>query len=123
MLFSSMLIRVRSRLRETIFLEPMRVGDSHIELKIEIYENTDGIFTSLVLVKRVFLIEPAFSTGIEESECRGMYPIFVDDLFYDTSHIRRKSVIDAIDATILIIYEQLLKSGEFIEYLSDLEAE
>jgi hypothetical protein len=114
-------MRIRSRLNETLYLEPMRVGESHVELKIEVYANPAGTFLSTVFAKQVFLIEPAFLTGInQESERRGMVSIFIEDEFYDTTAIRANTVAGAIDATLKVIEEQLLKSGEAIEYLSDL---
>jgi len=122
-IFKSAPIRIRSRLRETIYLEPMQVGQSHVELKIEICENDKGEFSSAVFAGEVFLIESAFLTGIAEGEeRRGMVTLFVEDKFYDTSGLRASSVAEAVDATLQIIREQLLKSGEQIEYLSDLES-
>ena len=116
-------IRTRYRLRETLYLEPMQVGKSHVELKVEIYENAKGEFSSAVFRSEVFLIESAFMTGIAEGEeRRGMVTLFVEDKFYDTSGLRTSSVAEAVDATLQIIQEQLLKSGEPIEYLSDLES-
>lgn len=115
-------LRIRSRLRETLYLEPMRVGESHVELKIEIYENAKGKFSSAVFASEVFLIESAFLTGIAEGEeRRGMVTLFVEDKFYDTSSLHASSVVEAVDATLQIVHTQLLKSGEQIEYLSDLE--
>ena len=116
-------IRIRSRLRETLYLEPMRVGESHIELKVEIYENAKGQFSSGVFASEVFLMESAFLTGIvERGERRGMVALFVEDKFYDTSSLRASSVAEAVDATLQIVHKQLLTSGEPIEYLSDLES-
>ena len=122
-LFNVKRIRIRSRLRETLYLEPMRVGESHIELKIEVYEDATGNFSSLVFAKEVFLIELAFLTGVIEQEAdrRGMVRLFVEDLFYDTTQIRTTTLLEAVEATIEMIHQQLLKSGEPIEYLSDLE--
>lgn len=51
-----------------------------------------------------------------------MVTLFVEDKFYDTSGLRASSVAEVVDATLQIIREQLLKSGEPIEYLSDLES-
>jgi len=116
-------IRIRSRLRETLYLEPMQVGKSQVELKIEIYEDAKGEFSSAVFASEVFLIESAFLTGIAEGEeRRGMVTLFVEDKFYDTSSLRASSVAEAVDATLQIVHKQLLKSGEPIEYLSDLES-
>ncbi|HWN97619.1 MAG TPA: hypothetical protein VNT99_21500 [Methylomirabilota bacterium] len=119
---NNMLIRIRSRLRETLYLEPMRVGKSHVELKVEIYEDANGKFSSAVFASEVFLIESAFLEGIAEGEeRRGMVTLFVEDEFYDTGGIRTSSISEAVDATLHIIHDQLLKSGKPIEYLSDLE--
>ncbi len=122
-LLKNMPLRTRSRLRETFYLEPMQVGKSHVELKVEIYENAKGEFSSAVFASEVFLIESAFLTGIaEDDERRGMITLFVEDKFYDTSGLRASSVAEAVHATLQIVHEQLLKSGEPIEYLSDLES-
>ena len=115
-------IRIRSHLHSTFFLEPMRVGESHIELKVEIYEMSDGLFSSSVFAKRAFLFEEAYLSGIEkESERRGMVEMFVEDQFYDTTKICCKTCLEALEKTLQMIREQLLKSGESIEYLSDLK--
>ena len=122
-LFNIKRIRIRSRLRETLYLEPMRVGESHIELKIEVYEDATGSFSSLVFAKEAFLIENACLTGVIEQEAdrRAVVRLFVEDLFYDTTQVRTRTSLEAVEATIEIIHQQLLKSGEPIEYLSDLE--
>lgn len=112
-------IRVRSRLRETLYLEPMQVGKTHVELKVEVYENVRGEFTSGVFASEVFLIEGAFMTGITDGEeRRGMVTLFVEDKFYDTSALRAATCEEAINATLEIIRAQLLTSGHPIEYLS-----
>lgn len=47
-IFKNAPIRIRSRLHETLYLEPMQVGESHVELKVEIYENAGGEYSSAV---------------------------------------------------------------------------
>lgn len=117
-------IRIRYRVRETIYLEPMVVGQSSIDLKVEIYENENGKFTSSVFEKDTFLIEPAFFTGLPEDEDRRrMKSFYIEDEWYKTDGVCSSSVPEAIDATLKIIREQLLESGESIEYLSDFENE
>jgi len=101
----------------------MRIGESHIELKVEIYEGTAGVFSSAVFAKEVFLIEPAFISGISRKvERRGMVSLFVEDPFYATRNIRASTELQALEATLQIIQGHLLKSGHSIEYLNDLES-
>ena len=116
-------IRIRYKLRETIYLEPMIVGQSSIELKVEIYEDENGKFSSSVFDNETFLIEPAFLTGLPEDEDRRrMVTFFIKDEWYKTNGLCSSSVPEAIDATLKIIREQLLESGEPIEYSSDFES-
>ena len=115
-------IRIRARLCESLYLEPMQVDKSQVELKVEIYADANGEFTSVVLAKEVFLLEAAFLTGIDEGEeRRGLVPLFVEDAFYDTSGIRATNIESAVKATLEMIREQLLKAGKPIEYLADLQ--
>lgn len=108
-------------MRETLYLQPMRIGKSHVELKIEIYEEAAGLFSSAVFEKQVFLIEPAFLSGVgEESERRGMVSLFLEDPFYNTAEIRSQTPGETLSLTLEVIQKQLLSSGEKIEYLRDL---
>lgn len=101
-------IRIQSRLSETIYLAPFWIGKSCVELKIEIYETSKGIFTSKIFASEVFLIEPAFLSGIPAGEeRRGMITLFVEDKFYETRNISARSKLNAINETLEMIYEKI----------------
>ena len=123
-IFENKLIRLKSRVCEIVDLEPIVLGETHVELRIEVYENASGVFTTTVFSKEVFLIESAFLSGPQtEQEKRGMYTVFVQDMYHDTSEIRAETAVAAINMTVHEIHKRLIHSGEKIQYLSDLNGQ
>ena len=115
------LIQIRSRLRESVILEPLLVGDSRIELKIEIYEALPSAFSSKVYSKETYLIEPAFMEGVpKEEDRRSMVDLFVEDLHYTKTGNSAISLDASLMEALHYIHAQLLKAGQPIEYIKDL---
>ena len=53
----SSFVRTRYRVCETVYLSPLRVGESHVELKIEVYELASGLFSAAVFALEFFNLE------------------------------------------------------------------
>lgn len=108
------LIRPKYRVHETVYLEALRVGESHVELKVEIYELADGQFSAGVFALEFFNLEEVFGTATLP---KGVVPLYVLDEFYDTSSIKSATPSGALDLTRKLIHRKLSESGCQIEIL------
>ncbi len=114
----SSFVRTRYRVCETVFLAPLRVGESHVELKIEVYETVTGLFSAAVFALEFFNLENTPVPPVSnQASIKGVVPLYVLDEFYDTTAISARSQSEALQAAFQVIHEKLTQAGCEIEVL------
>ena len=114
----SSFVRTRYRVCEIVYLAPLRVGESHVELKVEVYEMASGLFSAAVFALEFFNLEntPVPAIG-DQASIKGVVPLYVLDEFYDTTAISARSQAEALQAAFQLIHEKLSQAGCEIEVL------
>ena len=115
-LFSNGFVRTKCRVCETVYLLPLRVGESHVELKVEIYEMSDGFFSAAVFALEFFNLENTPVPPFKSSE-KGVVALYVRDEFYDTTSISARSPSEALQTAFQTIHNKLSGAGCDIEVL------
>ena len=109
-------VRVRYRVCETVYLSSLRVGESLVELKVEVYELPSGLFSAAVFALEYFNLEYRLGPPKDtELSLKGVVPFYVIDEFYDTTAISARSQSEALQSAFQIIHEKLTQAGCDIE--------